>query len=75
MAPGLSPEFPEKLDGALIEGRDFTWEQGLMVMTARYLLRRGYCCENGCRNCPYDSGSSSKSNESPDEGPESSRLR
>jgi hypothetical protein len=25
----------------------------LMVLTARYLLRRGYCCEQGCRHCPY----------------------
>lgn len=28
---------------------------GLMVMTARYLLRRGYCCGNDCRHCPYRS--------------------
>jgi hypothetical protein len=28
-------------------------EQGLMVFTAKYLLRRGYCCENNCRHCPY----------------------
>jgi hypothetical protein len=25
----------------------------LMVLTSRYLLRRGYCCEQGCRHCPY----------------------
>ncbi len=23
------------------------------ALTRAYLLRRGYCCENGCRNCPY----------------------
>lgn len=28
-------------------------EKGLMVLTATYLLRRGYCCENGCLHCPY----------------------
>lgn len=28
-------------------------ESGLMVLTARYLLRRGYCCGTGCRHCPY----------------------
>jgi hypothetical protein len=27
---------------------------GLVVFTADYLLSRGYCCGNGCRNCPYD---------------------
>ncbi len=27
---------------------------GLEVFTAEYLLQRGYCCGNGCRNCPYD---------------------
>jgi hypothetical protein len=37
----------------LKEGEDYYFENGLMVLTARYLLRRGYCCEQGCRNCPY----------------------
>jgi hypothetical protein len=37
----------------LVEGEDFYWEGAVMVFTARFLLRRGYCCENGCRNCPY----------------------
>jgi hypothetical protein len=23
------------------------------ALTAAYLLSRGYCCGNGCRNCPY----------------------
>jgi uncharacterized protein (TIGR00290 family) len=23
------------------------------ALTREYLLGRGYCCENGCRNCPY----------------------
>ncbi|MBI1223867.1 MAG: hypothetical protein GC192_01405 [Bacteroidetes bacterium] len=37
----------------LVEGIDFTIENGLYVFTAYYLKKRGYCCENGCRNCPY----------------------
>jgi hypothetical protein len=37
----------------LVEGEDYYFERGLMVLTARYLLRRGYCCEQGCRHCPY----------------------
>ena len=27
---------------------------GRLVFTAAYLQRRGYCCGNGCLNCPYD---------------------
>ena len=29
-------------------------DYGLVVFTAQYLLDRGYCCGNGCMNCPYD---------------------
>lgn len=36
-----------------VEGVDFYFEDGLMVLTRRYLLNRGYCCENRCRHCPY----------------------
>ncbi|MBC7929724.1 MAG: hypothetical protein H7Z38_04060 [Rubrivivax sp.] len=37
----------------LIEGEDFYREGAAFVFTARYHLRRGYCCENGCRHCPW----------------------
>ena len=37
----------------LIEGVDYYLEDGLMVFTAHYLRNRGYCCESGCRHCPY----------------------
>ncbi len=33
--------------------KDFYVENGLYVFTKSYLLKRGYCCENGCRHCPY----------------------
>jgi hypothetical protein len=26
---------------------------GLSVFTAAFLADRGYCCESGCRHCPY----------------------
>ena len=32
---------------------DFYFEHGLMVFTAAWHLRRGYCCGSGCRHCPY----------------------
>lgn len=37
----------------LQEGRDYYIENGLFVFTGEFLLRRGYCCESGCRHCPY----------------------
>lgn len=38
---------------SLIEGEDYYLEDGNWVFTAKYLLRRGYCCRSGCRHCPY----------------------
>jgi len=38
---------------ALIEGVDFYYESGFMVFTEKFLRERGYCCESGCRHCPY----------------------
>lgn len=37
----------------LIEGEDYTLEDGRMVLSREFLLKRGYCCNNRCRNCPY----------------------
>lgn len=41
----------------LIEGVDFVWEKiddiRFKVFTEQYLLKRGYCCGNKCKNCPY----------------------
>jgi hypothetical protein len=28
-------------------------QSGLMVLTEAYHLKRGYCCQSGCRHCPY----------------------
>jgi hypothetical protein len=44
----MSNELPR-----LIEGEDYYVENGKYVFTAHYLLKRGYCCESGCRHCPY----------------------
>ena len=40
-------------DDGLVEGHDFYMENGYRVMTAGFLTRRGFCCANGCRHCPY----------------------
>lgn len=38
----------------LEEGKDYyILPDGRLVFTAAYLLRRGWCCGNGCLNCPF----------------------
>jgi len=37
----------------LIEGEDFYYEGPYMVFTEKFLRERGYCCESGCRHCPW----------------------
>lgn len=37
----------------LVEGVDYYLEGSCLVFTALYHLKRGYCCESGCRHCPY----------------------
>ena len=34
--------------------KDFYYENGYKVMTKNYHLKRGYCCNNKCRHCPYE---------------------
>ncbi len=37
----------------LVEGVDYYMENGFTVFTAIYLQKRGFCCQSGCRHCPY----------------------
>ncbi len=37
----------------LEEGDFYLSEEGYKVFTEKYHLKRGYCCESGCRHCPY----------------------
>jgi hypothetical protein len=41
--------------GDLIEHIDYSIEGGKYVFSAWYHLKRGTCCGNSCRNCPYRS--------------------
>ncbi|MCK4616272.1 MAG: hypothetical protein KAT50_05315 [Pirellulales bacterium] len=34
--------------------QDFYFENGLLVFTAAYHLKRGICCGSGCRHCPFE---------------------
>jgi hypothetical protein len=53
-APAASEAARASEAGPLVHGRDFEVDaNGLFVFTAGYLKRRGWCCGNGCRNCPY----------------------
>lgn len=41
-------------DYELKEGEDYYLDElDRYVFTSTYLLKRGYCCESGCRHCPY----------------------
>jgi hypothetical protein len=49
---------------SLREGKDYYIEKGKYVFTSHYLKQRGYCCDCGCRHCPYKSENLVKSNQS-----------
>jgi len=36
-----------------MEPEDYYYQGGNMVMTEQYHKKRGYCCKNGCKHCPY----------------------
>ena len=39
----------------LVEGEDFYYnDQGYIVLTEQFHLKKGYCCGNGCKHCPYN---------------------
>ncbi len=35
------------------EGDFYITPEGYRCFTEQYHLKRGYCCESGCRHCPY----------------------
>jgi hypothetical protein len=36
-----------------LDGDFYVTPEGYVVWTEQYHLRRGYCCQSGCRHCPY----------------------
>lgn len=46
---------PPIVSQGMMAGEDYYMDAdtGFMVFTAKYLLKRGYCCSSGCRHCPY----------------------
>ncbi|MBB1283460.1 DUF559 domain-containing protein [Flavisolibacter sp. BT320] len=54
-AAGSLPPLGEGLGmGAGQEEDYYLTEDGRVVFTANYLRKRGYCCGNGCRHCPFN---------------------
>jgi hypothetical protein len=51
-----------------LEPEDYYIENGLMVFTAAYHLKRGYCCGSGCRHCPYGDWGPAPQSPAPPEG-------
>src|ERR1700722_4970600 len=49
----LQKRKPDRFNSAMVEGVDYYLEGAAVVFTASYHLRRGSCCGNGCRHCPY----------------------
>lgn len=44
----------QKMDNNLIENIDYHIDDlGRYVFTEAYHLKRGYCCGNGCKHCPW----------------------
>ncbi|TVZ52199.1 DUF5522 domain-containing protein [Dokdonia sp. Hel_I_53] len=35
------------------EGDFYVTPEGYKCFTEQYHRKRGYCCESGCRHCPY----------------------
>jgi hypothetical protein len=35
------------------DSADYYMENGFVVFTETYHLKRGHCCRSGCRHCPY----------------------
>jgi hypothetical protein len=55
-AAAVLSNIPERLENSRLPGREeeyYVDENGRVVFTAAYHLRRGACCGNGCRHCPF----------------------
>lgn len=52
----LEPQSSDPQHSAAVEaGQDgyIDSQTGLFVFTSLYHKKRGFCCESGCRHCPY----------------------
>jgi len=49
----MLPHQPRKKIPGLADEDYYYTAEGFVVFTEAYHLKRGYCCKNGCRHCPY----------------------
>ena len=54
-------EIETETEQTFVEGLDFYFDEGMMVLTRKYLLDRGTCCDSGCRHCPFSTASAANS--------------
>ena len=54
MSAAMQPGEPDPDKKTFSEQPDSYLENGLLVFTAAYHLKRGSCCGSGCRHCPYE---------------------
>jgi hypothetical protein len=55
MSSSSSPPDSNENSGEALTPRpgEFYYEGPYLVFTEAYHLRRGFCCQSGCRHCPY----------------------
>ncbi|HEX7674193.1 MAG TPA: DUF5522 domain-containing protein [Bdellovibrio sp.] len=55
MSNKLSKEIEEIHDKACAQGKESYIDPatGYMVFTRMFHLKRGHCCNSGCRHCPW----------------------
>jgi hypothetical protein len=52
--PGSNPDSnPDNEEALEPFPGEFYFDGPYLVFTEAYHLRRGYCCQSGCRHCPY----------------------
>ncbi|HYK35482.1 DUF5522 domain-containing protein [Alloacidobacterium sp.] len=49
----MSSSPPQPEPAPLVEGVDYYMDGPYLVFTETYHLKRGYCCQSGCRHCPW----------------------
>ena len=65
-----TPEIEAAHAAAVAAGADTYLDpvSGYVVMTAPALARRGACCGNGCRHCPYPAPEQARAGRPPSPG-------
>lgn len=46
--------YMEKKEFKFEQGIDYYLENGQIIMTESYLVRKKSCCGSGCRHCPFE---------------------